>query len=160
MVTGHNYQPQKFLLAGYISFLASQNIGNKVNSSLCLKGNKNLRFTSEDLDVDLWMRVYVSGQHDLQTKFLARQLLFWLDIVSWLAVFLSPNVCDKLGVCQQLPGCKKNILTASHSGKLKLAFTSSDVISTSPKSFLKSRIDYTVLVIWIPQNTTLARWAS
>ena len=77
----------------------------------------------------------MSGQHDLQTKFLARQ------------VNCYSNVCDKLGVCQQLPGCKKNILTASHSGKLKLAFTSSDVISTSPKSFLKSRIDYTVLVI-------------
>ena len=62
--------------------------------------------------------------------------------------FFEPsNVCDKLGVCQQLPGCQKNIFTASHSGKLKLAFTSSDVISTSPKSFLKSRIDYTVLVI-------------
>ena len=162
MVTGHNYQPQKCLLAGYISFLASQNIGNKVNSSLCLKGNKNLRFTSEDLDVDLWMRVYVSGQHDLQTKFLARQVNCysgWTLSVDWL-FFLSRNVCDKLGVCQQLPGCKKNILTASHSGKLELAFTSSDVISTSPKSFLKSRIDYTVLVIWIPQNTTLACRAS
>ena len=98
MITGHNYQLQKFLLAGYISFLASQNIGNKVNSSLCLKGNKNLRFTSEDLDVDLWMRVYVSGQHDLQTKFLARQvncysgctlsvdwLFFWalMSVTSW-----------------------------------------------------------------------------
>ena len=27
--------------------------------------------------------------------------------VSWLAVFFSPNVYDKLEVCQQLPGCKK-----------------------------------------------------
>ena len=32
-----------------------------------------------------------------------------------------------------------------HSGKLKLAFTSPDIISTSPKSFLTSRIDFTVL---------------
>ena len=30
-------------------------------------------------------------------------------------------------------------------GKLKLAFTSPNVISTSPKSFLTSRIDFTVL---------------
>ena len=32
-------------------------------------------------------------------------------------------------------GAKKIISTACHSGKLKLAFTSPDVISTSPKSF-------------------------
>ena len=31
---------------------------------------------------------------------------------------------------------KKMIFTACHSGKLKLAFTSPDVISTSPKNFL------------------------
>ena len=33
-------------------------------------------------------------------------------------------------------GAKKIIFTACHSGKLKLAFTSPDVISTSPKNFL------------------------
>ena len=37
-------------------------------------------------------------------------------------------------------GAKKNIFTSSHSGKLKLAFTSADFISTSPKSFLMSKI--------------------
>ena len=42
-------------------------------------------------------------------------------------------------------GAKKIIFTASHSGKLKLAFTSPDIISTSPKSFLTGRIDFTVL---------------
>ena len=35
-------------------------------------------------------------------------------------------------------GVKKIIFTACHSGKLKLAFTSPDVISTSPKNFLTS----------------------
>ena len=43
------------------------------------------------------------------------------------------------------PGCKEN------NGKLKLTFTSPDVISTSPnspKSFLKSRIDLTVLLLF------------
>ena len=39
-------------------------------------------------------------------------------------------------------GAKKIVLTACHSGKLKLAFTSPDVISTSPKTFLTSRIDF------------------
>ena len=42
-------------------------------------------------------------------------------------------------------GAKKIIFTACHSGKLKLAFTSPDVISTSPKNFLTSRIDFTFL---------------
>ena len=41
-------------------------------------------------------------------------------------------------------GAKKIIFTACHSGKLKLAFTSPDVISNSPKNFLTSRIDFTV----------------
>ena len=48
-----------------------------------------------------------------------------------------------------LQGAKKIIFTACHSGKLKLAFTSPDFISTSPKSFLTSRIiDFTVLLLF------------
>ena len=47
---------------------------------------------------------------------------------------------------QEYAGCKKIIFTACHSGKLKLAFTSPDVISTSPKSFLTRRIDFKVLL--------------
>ena len=43
---------------------------------------------------------------------------------------------------------KKIIFTACHSGKLKLAFTSPDVISTSPKSFLMSNIYFTVLPLF------------
>ena len=41
---------------------------------------------------------------------------------------------------------KESIFTACHSGKLKLAFTSPNVISTSPPNFLMSRIDFTVLL--------------
>ena len=48
--------------------------------------------------------------------------------------------------CSQEQGAKKVILTACHSGKLKLAFTSPGVIPTSPKNFLTSRIDFTVLL--------------
>ena len=47
-----------------------------------------------------------------------------------------------------LQGAKKIIFTACHSGKLKLAFTSPDVISTSPKNVLTSRIDFTVLLLF------------
>ena len=43
--------------------------------------------------------------------------------------------------------CAKEIIfTAYHLGKLKLAFTSPDVISTSPSRFLTSRIDLIVLL--------------
>ena len=57
-------------------------------------------------------------------------------------------------------GEKKIIFIACHAGKLKLASTSPDIISTSPKSFFTSRIDFTVLVIRIPQKTSLAHRAS
>ena len=54
------------------------------------------------------------------------------------------QILDKIIV----QGAKKIIFTACHLGKLKLAFTSPDVISTSPKSFLMSRIDFTVLLLF------------
>ena len=59
----------------------------------------------------------------------------------------TKTLCLKIRV----QGAKKIIFTACHSGKLKLTFTSPDVISTSPnspKSFLKSRIDLTVLLLF------------
>ena len=45
-------------------------------------------------------------------------------------------------------GAKKIIFTACHSGKLRLAFTSLNIISTTPKNFLTSRIDFTVLLLF------------
>ena len=49
---------------------------------------------------------------------------------------------------EYIQGAKKIIFTACHSGELKLAFTSPDVISTSPKNFLTSRIDFIVLLLF------------
>ena len=43
-------------------------------------------------------------------------------------------------------GVKKVIFKACHSGKLKLEYTSPNVISTSPKNILISRIAFTVLL--------------
>ena len=43
-------------------------------------------------------------------------------------------------------GARKVIFKACHSGKLKLAYTSPNVISTSPKNISMSRIDFTVLL--------------
>ena len=51
-------------------------------------------------------------------------------------------------ILREQQGAKKIIFTACHSGKLKLAFTSPDVISTSPKNVLTSRIDFTVLLLF------------
>ena len=51
--------------------------------------------------------------------------LIWLTIASY----------DELYVGFE-QGAKKIIFTACHSGKLKLAFTSPDIISTSPKNVL------------------------
>ena len=53
-----------------------------------------------------------------------------------------------------MQGAKKIIFTAYHSSKLKLAFTSPDIISTGPKRFLTSRIYLTVLLLFEnPQKT-------
>ena len=58
-------------------------------------------------------------------------------------------------------GAKKIIFTACHSGKLRLAFTSPDVISTSPKNFLTSRIDLKVLLLFeFLKKTSLAEFTS
>ena len=46
----------------------------------------------------------------------------------------------------EIQGAKRIIFSACHLGKLMLAFTSPNIISTSPKRFLMSRIDFTVLL--------------
>ena len=53
-----------------------------------------------------------------------------------------------IGKTKDTQGAKKIIFTACHSGKPKLAFTSPYFISTSPKSFLTSRVDFTVLLLF------------
>jgi len=45
-----------------------------------------------------------------------------------------------------IQGAKKIIFTACHSGKLKLTFTSPNIISTSPKKRFDEQIDFTVLL--------------
>ena len=57
------------------------------------------------------------------------------------------KVKDKwIGKFLSYQGAKKVIFRACHSGKLKLAYTSANVISTSPQNVLMSRIDFTVLL--------------
>ena len=57
-------------------------------------------------------------------------------------------------------GANKINFTTCHLGKLKPAFTSPNVILTSPKNVLTSRIDFSFSVISIPQKTSLALRAS
>ena len=51
--------------------------------------------------------------------------------------------------CYPVTECKENhFYSLPFRQAQKLAFTSPDVISTSPKSFLTSRIDFTVLLLF------------
>ena len=81
MVTGHDARPKKFLL-NQISFLASQNIGKKVNLSLCnfLFVNVILLLQREDSQVrillffqDNFENAYMTNCHDWRVKFLAKE---------------------------------------------------------------------------------------
>ena len=57
------------------------------------------------------------------------------------------SVVSNIVLIPLIQGAKKVIFTACQSGKLKLlAFTSPNVISTSPQNFLMSRIDFTLLL--------------
>ena len=77
--------------------------------------------------------------------------------VQLLFIYLAKAVClvrntfshgvpvSKSGLIHQ-QGATEVIFTACHSGKLRLVYTSPNVILTSPKNFLMSRIDFTVLL--------------
>ena len=64
-----------------------------------------------------------------------------LKMAFFVFVILNPKYSN-------MQGAKKIFFTACLPGKLKLAFTSPVIISTSPKSFLTSRIDFTVLLLF------------
>ena len=72
-----------------------------------------------------------------------------------------PNGAENIRRCSKTvwQGAKKVTFTACHSGKLKLTFSSPNIISTSPRNGLMSRLICSSL-IWIPQKTSLARQAS
>ena len=73
------------------------------------------------------------------------------------SLYRRKNYCHPTAYCKKhcsvtfhwvvtLQGAKKVIFKACHSGKLELACTSPNIISTSHKNILMSRIDFTVLL--------------
>ena len=52
----------------------------------------------------------------------------------------APQTCKQFKCYNMLQGAKKVIFTACHSGKLKITLTSPNIISTSPKNVLMSRL--------------------
>ena len=63
-------------------------------------------------------------------------------------------------ILREQQGAKKIIFTACHLGKLKLAFTKPEVISTNAKNFLTRRIDFAVLLLLeFIKKTSLIRQA-
>ena len=71
---------------------------------------------------------------------------FWLSSCSSNAFILKLK--KKIRKAMKKMVQRKSFLTACHLGKLKLAFTSPDVISTSQKGFLTNRNDFTVLLLF------------
>ena len=63
----------------------------------------------------------------------------WKNLGSYMRVLLQHLLCIRLNRVQRK-------WFSCHSGKLKLAYTSPNVISTSPENILMSRIDFTVLL--------------
>ena len=65
-----------------------------------------------------------------------------------------PALNDNLGN-QGITGCRESQFYSLPFGKLYLARTSPQVISTSPKTFLISTTDYNPSVIWISQKNSI-----
>ena len=97
-VTGHDARSKKFLL-NQISFLASQNIGKKVNLIFYLwtwfysYKEKIHRwgfccFFKIILRMHTWP-IVMTGEW----SFWPKKLPFWLDIIRWTAVISSPGSC-------------------------------------------------------------------
>ena len=72
--------------------------------------------------------------------FIRQSIVHWIvPLTKFVSVvFYNYFILLKVQLINQ--GAKKVIVTACHSGKLKLTFTSPNIISTSPKNVLMSRL--------------------
>ena len=71
-----------------------------------------------------------------------------VEVIIFRAVTKGGGHRFPLATTNMTAGCKENHFYSLPFSKLRLAFTSPDVISASPKSFLTSRIDFTVLLLF------------
>ena len=108
--------------------------------------SQNVWISSNIITGQLYKKCAELTQPHLQGFSVVKPIFFWRKLIT---------------IDVMLQGAKKIIFTACPSGKLKLAVTSPDVISASPKSFLTSRIDFTVLLLFeFLRKNSLARRAS
>ena len=79
------------------------------------------------------------------------QAMYWWENWCWslLRVWgIIKHLCYRGCLPETGPGCKENHFYSLPSGQAELAFTSPVVISASPKSFLTSRIHFTILLLF------------
>ena len=108
--------------------------------------------------------VITTGKSVLKLNLLSLKVIYlkWVNIQLLASLWPLPYIQTSLCKCATLSqGAKKIIFSACRSGKLKLTFTSPDVISTSPKSFFEvQNWSHCSSVIRIPLTRSLAHRAS
>ena len=84
----------------------------------------------------------------MKMEFISQRIEMFLVLTTNMAAMTlrADHQYKRVGISIVEEDAKKNIFKACHSGKLKLAYTSPNVILTSLKSILMSRIDFTVLL--------------
>ena len=79
------------------------------------------------------------------------QAMYWWENWCWSLLRLwgiIKHLCYRGCLPETGPGCKENHFYSLPFGEAELAFTSPVVILTSPKSFLTSRIHFTILLLF------------
>ena len=121
---------------------------------------------SETPFLAFWEDTYCLKHSLNQLSFLCLFLFAWLlvqvlnFIVYFVFLYKIYILTIHLKISEQMSQrAKKVIFTACHSGKMKLTFTSPNIISTSPKNVLTSR-SISQFFCNLNSSTLLARWAS
>ena len=108
-----------------------------------VKEKKMLLKSAKNYDSDPWFLTHLSVLLLWKASEIQYPSEFYFQACV-LTICGNAKDCITRSVSEWCQGAKKIIFTACHSGKLKLASTSLDVILTGPKNLLTSRIDFTV----------------
>ena len=112
-----------------------------------VKEKKMLLKSAKNYDSDPWFLTHLSVLLLWKTSEIQYPSEFYFQVCV-LTICGNAKDCTSRSVSEWCQGAKKIIFTACHAGKLKLASTSLDVILTSPKNLLTSRIDFTVVLLF------------